>query len=195
MQQVIKGEGVLRIIGNEITRTGSQSVFLITGKHFLKEYDFDFLQGLNVHHYIKDGNNVGETEVRPVFDTFQKDTSRVILAIGGGSVIDLAKAIIYKCTELSVKVPLFIAAPTTAGSGSEATHFAVLYKNNKKESLVHSALLPQIVVLDPQLTYSLPAYQTAVSGMDALSQAIESYWNRNMQAKRSCCGKKVSSMQ
>lgn len=183
MQHLIQGEGSIKTIGEVITKVGHQSVFIITGKHFLKEHELDFLEGLNVHHFIKDGSNVEEEEMKLAFDTFKKSDSGVILAIGGGSVMDMAKAIIYRCTELSATIPLFMVAPSTAGSGSEATHFAVVYKNKKKESLVHSALLPQIVVLDPYLTYSLPAYQTAVSGMDALSQAIESFWNKNATAE------------
>jgi alcohol dehydrogenase class IV len=183
MQHLIQGEGSLITIGAEITKAGCQSVFLITGKHFLQEHDLDFLKGLNVHHYIKDGNNVEETEMKLAVDIFHKNNAEVVLAVGGGSVIDIAKTIINKCIELSAIIPLFIVAPSTAGSGSEATHFAVVYRNKKKESLVHPALLPKIVVLDPQLTYSLPAWQTAVSGMDALSQAIESYWNRNATAE------------
>jgi alcohol dehydrogenase class IV len=101
------------------------------------------------------------------------------LAIGGGSVIDLSKALILKNGEEKKPIPFFVAAPTTAGSGTEATHFAVVYKYKKKISLVDPVLLPQLVILDPVLTYSLTPYQTAVSGMDVLAQAVESYWNKN----------------
>ena len=92
--------------------------------------------------------------------------------------IDLAKAIIVKCKERSGLIPLFIAAPTTAGSGSEATAFAVIYRSKKKISIADPSLLPVIAILDPVLTYHLPAYQTAVSGMDVLAQAVESYWSK-----------------
>jgi alcohol dehydrogenase len=70
-------------------------------------------------------------------------------------------------------------APTTSGSGSEATHFAVIYRQKIKYSLVHYSLLPRLVILDHSLTYSLTAYQTAVSGMDSFSQAVESFWSIN----------------
>jgi alcohol dehydrogenase class IV len=73
--------------------------------------------------------------------------------------------------------------PTTAGSGTEATHFTVVYSGKKKRSFVHPSLLPSLVVLDPVLTYSLPAYQSAVSGMDVIAQAVESYWNKNATAE------------
>jgi len=75
--------------------------------------------------------------------------------------------------------PLFVVAPTTAGSGTEATHFAVMYQGKKKLSLVHPMLLPDLVILDPELSFSLSPYQTAVSGIDVFCQAVESYWNKN----------------
>lgn len=179
MQQVIKGEGSIKQSGNIIAEAGHQKVFLITGKHFSQERYPGFLKGLDTFHYVKQGVNVEEAEIEVALLQFKQSQSTVILAIGGGSVIDIGKAIIYK---LKIK-PFFIAAPTTAGSGSEATCFAVVYKGKKKESLVHPNLLPEVVFLDPELTYSLPSYQTATSGMDALSQAVESFWNKNANSE------------
>ncbi len=72
-----------------------------------------------------------------------------------------------------------IAIPTTSGSGSEATHFAVVYIDNKKYSIEDKLLLPNLVLLIPAFTYSASSYLTAVSGMDAIAQAIESYWSIN----------------
>ena len=69
-----------------------------------------------------------------------------------------------------------IAIPTTAGTGSEATHFAVVYVDGEKYSLAHPYLVPAYAVIDPLLTYSLPAGVTAASGLDAFCQAIESIW-------------------
>ncbi len=176
MQKLIEGENTIQQSAEEIISQGYKNVFLITGEH-LKESNFSFLKDSAVHRYIKQGSNVEEKEVNDACMRFQKSGADVILAIGGGSVIDLAKAIVYRGIESSSAIPFFIAAPTTAGSGSEATHFAVVYKEKKKFSRVHQALLPRLVILDPLLTYSLSSYQTAVSGMDALSQAIESWWN------------------
>jgi alcohol dehydrogenase class IV len=72
-------------------------------------------------------------------------------------------------------IPL-IAIPTTSGSGSEATHFAVIYVNKIKYSVAHEYILPDIALVDPELTSSMPPILTAVTGMDAFSQAIESFW-------------------
>lgn len=101
----------------------------------------------------------------------------LLLAIGGGSAIDVAKGVLDRfLAEGGVQSPLLAAIPTTAGTGSEATRFSVLYKDGKKLSLDRPELRPSLVVLDPALTTSLPPYTTACSGLDAIAQAIEALW-------------------
>lgn len=70
-----------------------------------------------------------------------------------------------------------IAIPTTAGSGSEATHFAVVYIGQVKYSVASPSMLPRVAIVDPELTFSLPPDTTAVTGLDAFAQAVESYWS------------------
>lgn len=114
----------------------------------------------------------------------------LIIAVGGGTVIDLAKiiAIAYsnRCEnaaeilfnkELENKLDL-IFIPTTAGTGSEATSFAVVYKDKVKFSIDNNSLLPAYVVLDPLLLKSLPGHVLNSTVLDALAQAIESVWAR-----------------
>lgn len=177
-QRLIQGEDSIKQLAAAIKERHS-AVFLITGKHFQLADHPDLFKALSVTPYIRSGSNVEEEEVEKAFNEFSNNTIQAIVAIGGGSVIDLAKAVIYRCIQLGLAVPYFIAVPTTAGSGSEATHFAVIYRDKKKYSLAHPGLSPQLVILDPVLTYSLSSYQTAVSGMDAFSQAVESFWNVN----------------
>jgi phosphonate metabolism-associated iron-containing alcohol dehydrogenase len=122
-----------------------------------------------------------------------------VIALGGGSVLDLAKMLSYVLAPGAPALPqLFetlraggsaplldplpmIAVPTTAGTGSEVTPFATLWESRtkKKYSLANARLHPRKALLDPQLTLSLPWTQTLATGIDALSQAIESVWNRN----------------
>ena len=85
--------------------------------------------------------------------------------------------------KLNKRLNTFIAIQTTAGSGSEATHFAVVYYKNKKYSLADKNLIPDLAIVDFFFTKSLNKYVTACSGFDALSQAIESYWSVNSNAK------------
>ncbi len=113
----------------------------------------------------------------------------VIMAVGGGSVLDMAKLVrffysysgeftgnsFHKEREL---VPLIV-LPTTAGTGSEATHFAVLYDNHVKYSVEHEAMLADVAFVYPPFTYQNSRYLTACTGFDALAQAIEAFWNVN----------------
>lgn len=178
MQKLFQGAGSLSQLVKAIAGEGNNHFFLITGKHFLQEDGLRYLEGLNYAHFIKAGANVHDPEVEEAWKAYQDSKANAILAIGGGSVIDLAKMIRWTSLQQKKDLPVLAAAPTTTGSGSEATQFAVLYENNKKKSISHPALLPALVVLDPELVYSLSPYQAAVSGMDALAQAVESFWSK-----------------
>lgn len=119
-----------------------------------------------------------------------------ILAVGGGSAIDVAK-----CIKLAVlaeegnaaiipplvfqrlpidgsKIP-FIAIPTTAGTGSESTHNAVMYYEGAKQTVTNDGILPDYAVLEPSVLKTLPLYQKKCTMMDALCQGIESWWSVN----------------
>ena len=113
----------------------------------------------------------------------------VVIGLGGGTAIDLAKMIgtlaaqKYSAREIvpgQVSIeqarPPLIAVPTTSGTGSEATHFAVVYVDGQKISLAHRLLLPDFGLVDAKLTHSAPAHITATTGLDAFCQAIESLW-------------------
>ena len=79
-----------------------------------------------------------------------------------------------------------MALATTAGTGSESTHFAVLYVGHVKHSIAEACILPDVAIVDVDLMMSMPARLAAATGMDALSQAVESYWSihANAQSKR-----------
>ena len=113
----------------------------------------------------------------------------VIVALGGGTAIDLGKLVGTLATQdgsareiimgrdrIQQASPPLIAIPTTAGTGSEATHFAVAYVDREKYSVAHPSMLPAYAIVDPTLTLSLPADITAATGLDAFCQAIESIW-------------------
>jgi phosphonate metabolism-associated iron-containing alcohol dehydrogenase len=125
------------------------------------------------------------------------DSVELIVALGGGSAIDTAKALSFALparapgllrahfeTGAALPEPSLlpvIAVPTTAGTGSEVTPFAAIWDRQraKKYSLAHPRLHPRCALLDPELTLSLPDDVTIASGLDALSQAFEAIWNRN----------------
>ncbi len=112
-----------------------------------------------------------------------------IVAIGGGSCCDVAKVAALcgnqpelieefaKGLGLERARPLpLIAAPTTAGTGSETTHFAAIYVNGRKVSIAHERLRPMGVILDERFQHAMPTSVAACSGLDALCQAMESTW-------------------
>ena len=128
---------------------------------------------------------------------FKNRTFDYIIAIGGGSVIDTAKAlmimfsikkkenlknIIKDISNLKIKNSYkLIVLPTTAGTGSEVTPYATIWdeKNKKKLSLNNKALYPYMAIIDPVLTFNLPKQETINTGLDSLNQAFESIWNKN----------------
>lgn len=119
-------------------------------------------------------SNPSYEEVRAGVKVLKQSKCDFILAIGGGSSIDTAKCIKYFS---SMDIPI-MAIPTTSGTGSEATHFAVLYKNGEKCSIACKTLLPRFVILNPSTLKTLPLYQKKCTMLDALCQAIESWWSK-----------------
>ena len=122
-------------------------------------------------------------------DLFQITKCDTILAVGGGSSIDVAKCIKLYCQmpkgdiflnqeykDTGVKL---IAIPTTAGTGSESTRYAVIYYDGKKQSVTHDSIIPNIAILEPKVLKTLPLYQKKCTMLDALCQGIESWWSVN----------------
>lgn len=122
-------------------------------------------------------------------DLFNITKCDAILAVGGGSSMDVAKCIKLYCRmdkdilyldqeykDTGVKL---IAIPTTAGTGSESTRYAVIYYDGKKQSVTHDSIIPDIAILEPKVLKTLPLYQKKCTMLDALCQGIESWWSVN----------------
>jgi alcohol dehydrogenase class IV len=129
-------------------------------------------------------------------DLFQITQCDCMLAVGGGSAIDVAKciklAVLAKEGNDAIIPPLvsqrlpidgakipFIAVPTTAGTGSESTHNAVMYYEGAKQTVTNDGVLPDYAVLEPSVLKTLPLYQKKCTMMDGLCQGIESWWSVN----------------
>ena len=123
---------------------------------------------------------------------FHEENCDAILAVGGGSAIDVAKCIkLYSnmgddgvdgrflSQEIVPNFIPFLAMPTTAGTGSEATRYAVIYYEGEKQSVTSESFIPDAVLMDPSCLITLPPYQKKATVMDALCHAIESYWSVN----------------
>ncbi|MBQ7576781.1 MAG: iron-containing alcohol dehydrogenase [Synergistaceae bacterium] len=99
---------------------------------------------------------------------------RIYTRGGGGTTIDVAKYV-----KLNNPDSMLVVIPTTAGSGSEATRFAVLYEDGKKLSITDDKIIPDSVLFDSELLKYLPDYHRKSSALDALSHALESFWSVN----------------
>lgn len=123
---------------------------------------------------------------------FRDEGCDSIIAVGGGSAIDVAKCIKLYATssgdgregswlqaETKTNSIPFLAMPTTAGTGSEATRYAVIYWNGAKQSITSESIIPETVLMDPSCLSTLPLYQKKATMCDALCHAIESFWSVN----------------
>lgn len=190
------GPGSIARCKNVLKGYSPKKVLLVTGnRSYIKSKAIDYLHDMLSGYSVTVLNNVsvnpGIQDVKCGVNLVKQKNADVIIAIGGGSVIDLAKLINFFSANIMNSVRLaeirpdarkpkpLIAIPTTAGSGSEATHFSVVYKGYKKYSVAHKYILPDVAIVDANLTKSLPSEQSAVSGMDSLSQAVESFWSIN----------------
>lgn len=140
--------------------------------------------------YDKTVPNPTTDNVAEAYDLYKKENCDCLIAFGGGSSMDCAKALgaqlAYPKKSLSQmkgilkvlrKIPLLIAIPTTAGTGSETTLAAIITdsKTRHKYAINSFPLIPQYAVLDAKVTLSLPKSITATTGMDALTHAVEAY--------------------
>ncbi len=196
-QKIVSGIMAIEKLTDHLKQLQPTNLFLVTcnssftlcgGKRKLES----ILKPYHTIHYHDFQNNPNSHDLDNALNAFQNNQCDYIIGIGGGSAMDLAKATAIlasqtnqsesyitgnsKLTERTIPLTLI---PTTAGTGSEATHFSVIYIDKTKYSLAHASMLADQVILDAELTMSLPKYITASTGMDALCQAIESFWSVN----------------
>ncbi len=182
--------GSLREVGPWIGRLGGTKALIVASLS-----DYGELQGAMVLNILKNhaldgvlfagaGPNPTETMVIDAAELYCRRECDCIVAIGGGSAIDCAKVTAVSVGQIegikwfgARKRPPFVAINTTAGTGSEATSFAVITKeaDHRKITIQDWILMPDISINDPELMLSMPPRLTATTGMDALSHAVEAY--------------------
>jgi phosphonate metabolism-associated iron-containing alcohol dehydrogenase len=152
----------------------------------------DCINGYTIYDHSNINPNPEVASIRQ-FVSSKNTKYDLIIAIGGGSVIDFAKSVALlskqgqkvepyiegTATDIEPAIPL-IAIPTTSGSGSEVTPWATIWDGQKKRkfSLRHVSLFPKYAIVDPLLTSSLPPFITAYTAFDALSHALEAFWSK-----------------
>ncbi|OGP51551.1 MAG: hypothetical protein A2Y79_08555 [Deltaproteobacteria bacterium RBG_13_43_22] len=197
LPKIIFGAGIFSDLHKIIRSYGHNALIITGGESFRKSGRLDALalqldQFKIKYNFVSARSEPTAESIDAITREYRKLSVNVVVAIGGGSVIDCGKAVAAMLPEdgnvkdylegvgtrklSGAKVP-FIAVPTTAGTGSEATKNAVVCdrKEGYKKSLRHDAYMPDVAVVDPELTLTAPKQITIACGLDAITQLIESY--------------------
>ena len=212
--RVLAGAGALSRLPDILKKNRISNVLIVTGSNIHKRGLLDELEEelqrneLVYHIFDEVSQNPTDVEVERGVLVYKQEKCSCIIAVGGGSPMDCAKAIGARiaCPKKSIRqlqgvfrvlrpIPLLIAVPTTSGSGSETTIAAVIteQKTHHKAAINDLRLMPRVVILDSKLTAALPPVVTAETGMDALCHAVEAYTNDcyNTDFERKLCRKAV----
>ena len=193
---LLEGPGAIRKLPEFIKSKGLNKVLIVTDKglmgiHLLDSL-FEELDKAGVEYVLNDGTqpNPSIENIEDARALYVDNNCQGVIAFGGGSPMDCAKAAAARVTnpkisvkkmrgvlKLHHKLPPFFAVPTTAGTGSETTLAAVVTDTatHEKNAINDIRLKPRFAVLDPELTVGLPPHITSTTGMDALTHAVEAY--------------------
>ena len=193
---LLEGEGAVLRLPKLIKDKGLNRILVVTDKglmsiHLLDPL-FEELKAQGIEYFVYDGVQPNPTipSIEECKDMFLKNNCEGIIAFGGGSPMDCAKAAAARVVKpkksvrkmrgylkVGKKLPPFFAVPTTAGTGSETTVAAVVTDptTHEKNAISDPCLRPKYAVLDPALTVGLPPHITSTTGMDALTHAVEAY--------------------
>lgn len=189
------GSEMIRDVEKVLRERKAESVLLVCGNSFRKQRLYEEIRAAASHVGARltefsdfTPNPAYESVVKGV-QVFLEQQCDFIIAAGGGSAMDVAKCVKlfwnmkqdqnYLKQEIAENETPFLAIPTTAGTGSEATRFAVIYYEGNKQSVGHPSCIPEYVLLEPSLLETLPEYQKKATMLDALCHALESYWSVN----------------
>ena len=187
-------------LGNVFKKENSTSVLVVTDAGIVKNGLTNSLENVlkknKIRYTVYDKTQPNPTvdNVEDALTLYNKNKCDTLMAIGGGSAMDCAKAVGARVAypkktvgqmggilRVIRRLPTLIAIPTTAGTGSETTLAAVITdsKTHHKYALMSFPLIPHYAVLDAALTYTLPPHMTSTTGMDALTHAVEAYIGRS----------------
>lgn len=200
---IIFGCGKSQNIGERFNKLGVNKVLIVTDSQLMKLGLLDhMIRSMDEHKisyviYDKVLPNPRAEQVDECANVYRENKCGILLAVGGGSVMDVAKGaaavaanggeimdyLLLRKDKMRVckKAPeKLIAVPTTSGTGSEVSECIVITdKNDKKDLMIAPELAPEYAIVDPELTYGTPEFITATTGLDVLGHAIESYVSRN----------------
>ena len=199
MQTVLQADNGYEELDQYLRDSGAKHILLVHGKsarcleagqHLLALPE---QMGIRVTSFMVFAPNPQYESVVHGIHIFREQHCDMIVAIGGGSAMDVAKCIklyaeadpgrnLFSQPIAANKVPL-LAIPTTAGTGSESTRYAVIYLDGDKQSITSDESIPAAVLFDPSTLDSLPLYQRKATFLDALCHAMESYWSIHSNAE------------
>ena len=197
-QKVLYGRDSLSQLGKLASTLGSKALIVsdrIMEKvgYFEKCTSLLDAEGLRYASYLDANSEPTDAFIKDALDICKHENCDFVIAVGGGSCIDTAKAVAVVATndgyigdymggkKIAAIQPLpLIALPTTAGTGSEVTNVTVItnLKEDVKMMIKQSAFLPRMSIVDPLLTLTTPKTVTAATGLDALCHAIEAYFSK-----------------
>lgn len=197
---LLEGPGAIKKLPDLIKSKGLKNVLIVTDKGLMSLHILDGLfaklEETGIEYVVYDGTQPNPTidNIEDARQLYLDNNCEGVIAFGGGSPMDCAKATAARVTnpKLSVrkmrgviklhhKLPPLFAVPTTAGTGSETTLAAVVTDptTHEKNAINDPRLRPKYAVLDPELTIGLPPHITSTTGMDALTHAVEAYIGRS----------------
>ena len=196
LTQIDLEHGAVRLLKTECERIGIKRPLVVTDAGVraagVLQPALDALQGLPHAVFDATPSNPTEAAVRAAVQLLRQHGCDGLIAVGGGSSIDLAKGVAIAATHegalktyatieggsalISERVLPLIAVPTTAGTGSEVARGAIVIVDDGRKLGFHSwHLMPKAALLDPELTLGMPAWLTAATGMDAIAHCMETF--------------------
>lgn len=193
---LLEGPGAIKKLPDLIKSKGLKNVLIVTDKGLMSLHILDGLfaklEETGIEYVVYDGTQPNPTidNIEDARQLYLDNNCEGVIAFGGGSPMDCAKATAARVTnpklpvrkmrgvlKLHHKLPPLFAVPTTAGTGSETTLAAVVTDptTHEKNAINDPRLRPKYAVLDPELTLGLPPHITSTTGMDALTHAVEAY--------------------
>ncbi len=193
--EIIFGKGSLNQVGECCSRLGSSRVFLVADRGIIqhewvdKALPFLVEAGLDYQIWSDFSANPRDYEVEEGAQLYAENGCDAVLAIGGGSTVDAAKAVATLSTNkgkiqeyegidlIENPLPPLIVVPSTSGSGSEVSQFSIIADSERKikMTIISKSLVPDISITDPLILSTIDSRVTAQTGMEALSHAIEAY--------------------
>lgn len=193
--EIIHGLGALSIVGQCAKRLGGERVLLVTDPGVIEagwvDETIKYLKAEDLKYVVYDNvtTNPRDFQVEDGARVYEKEECDVIVAVGGGSPIDTAKAIAIVvsnhgsihdyvgCNLIAQPVPPMVCVPSTAGTGADVTQLAVITNSEKriKMVIIGRAIMPEISLVDPRLLQTKSSELIAATGLDTLTHALEAY--------------------